>query len=116
MVVGVYRFELHLAAAGSLKQKRQIVRRIKERLRSRHNVAVSESEEFADLWQRAALSVVSLANRREPLDQLFEAVRREAEVNLPGHFIDAGCDFLELDETGFADDWDSDDGWEDAPS
>ena len=105
MVVGVYSFELHLPASGSLKQKRQVVRRVKERLRSRHNVAVSESEEYADLWQRAALTVVSLANRREPLEQLFEAVRRETEANLPGHWIDGFRDYLELDDGGFTEDW-----------
>ena len=53
MVVGIVRFELHLPAAQSLKDKRQVVRSMKERLRERVHASVAEVE-YQDLWQRAA--------------------------------------------------------------
>ncbi|HEX6851579.1 MAG TPA: DUF503 domain-containing protein [Candidatus Polarisedimenticolaceae bacterium] len=97
MTVGVLTFELHLPGARSLKDKRQIVRSLKERLRSRHNVAVSELEEHAELWQRATLAIVSVAGRRDPLERLFETVLAESESQVPGHVLSPSTEFLEGD-------------------
>ena len=60
MTIGIYTFELHLPMARSLKEKRQVFRRLKDRLRARYNVAVAESGDHAALWQRGSLTVVSL--------------------------------------------------------
>jgi uncharacterized protein YlxP (DUF503 family) len=95
VTIGVYTFELHLPGSRSLKSKRQVVKRLKDRLRSRHNIAVCESREHADLWQRAALVVVSVASDRDALDRLFEAIHREAEREVPGEIIETGMEFLD---------------------
>jgi uncharacterized protein YlxP (DUF503 family) len=42
LVVGVARFALRMPANRSLKEKRKVVRRVRDRVRSRHNVSVSE--------------------------------------------------------------------------
>lgn len=108
MTVGIYTFELHLDATRSLKAKRQILRRLKDRLRSRHNVAVSEISDHADLWQRAGLAVVSIAHNRDALTHLFEAVHREAERQIPGQVIETGREFLEAADAGpgtWSEDW-----------
>ena len=97
MTVGVLTFELHLPGARSLKDKRQIVRSLKERLRSRHNVAVVELEEHAERWQRASLAIVSVAGRRDPLERLFEKVLAESESQVPGHVLSPSTEFLEGD-------------------
>ncbi len=95
MIIGIYSFELHLAASRSLKNKRQVVRRLKDRLRSRYNIAISEMNEHSDKWQRAVLVVVSIAEGREPLTQLFEAIHREAERQVPGEVIETGSEFID---------------------
>jgi len=95
VTIGLLTFEIHLPQARSLKDKRQVLRSVKERLRSRHNVAVSELEEAADVWQRADLAVVSVATRRDVLQNLFEAIVREVEGQIPGHLVETGRDFLE---------------------
>jgi uncharacterized protein YlxP (DUF503 family) len=81
--------------ARSLKNKRQVIKRLKDRLRARYNVAVAEIGDHADLWQRGGLTVVSVASHRDALVQLFEAVHREAESHVPGHVIEAGTDFID---------------------
>ena len=108
MTIGVLTFELHLPQARSLKDKRQVVRSVKERLRSRHNVAVSELPEDADVWQRASIAVVSVAGVRDVLEVLFEAVVRETEAHVPGHLIETGRDYLEGADGGPG-------GWGDEP-
>ena len=100
MTIGVYTLEFHLPMARSLKDRRQVVRRLKDRLRARHNVAVSEQPQHADLWQRFGLIVVSIATNRDPLDRLFDTVQREAESLVPGQIIDASREFLDAEEGG----------------
>jgi uncharacterized protein YlxP (DUF503 family) len=109
VTVGVYTFELHLPQARSLKGKRRVVMRVKERIRSRFNAAVAEIGEHDGLWQRAGLIVVSVASDREALQRLFEAVRRDAELNTPGNLIATGTEFIDAADGGPAG-WSE--GWE----
>jgi len=108
MTVGVYTLEIHLPDSRSLKDKRQVVRRLKDRLRSRFNVSVAELEEHGGLWQRAGLMIAAVASRRDALERLFEAVHRESEQHVPGQVIDAGLEFLEGSDggpSGWGSDW-----------
>ena len=107
MTVGIYSFELHLPAARSLKDKRQVLRRLKDRLRAHHNIALAETGEHLELWQRAALTVVSVADRRESLERLFETVHREAQKYVPGEVIETGVEYLDGADGGVA-------GWSDS--
>jgi uncharacterized protein len=95
VTIGVLTVELHLPQARSLKDKRQVLRGVKDRLRARHNVAVSELEDNADRWQRAEVAVVSVASQRNVLESLFETIVREIESQIPGHLVETGRHFLE---------------------
>ena len=95
MTIGLLTFEIHLPQSRSLKDKRQVLRSVKERLRARHNVALCELEDGADLWQRASVAVVSVASRRDVLENLFEKIVRETEGQIPGHLVETGREFLE---------------------
>ena len=95
MTIGLLTFEIHLPQSRSLKDKRQVLRSVKDRLRSRHNVALCELEDGADVWQRASVAVVSVASRRDVLENLFETLIRETERRVPGHLIETGREFLE---------------------
>jgi uncharacterized protein YlxP (DUF503 family) len=107
VTIGVYTLELHLPGARSLKDKRQVFRRIKDRLRSRYNVAVSESAEHSNLWQRGEITVVSVSENRDSLVRLFESVFRDAESGVPGQVIEHGPEFVE--SGAGPDDWCEDD-------
>ena len=93
MPIGVLTLELHLPHAHSLKEKRMVVRSIKDRLRARFNVAVAELE-HQDLWQRALLGVVSISNDRKSLETLFDAIERESENMLGGDLVGAQLEFF----------------------
>ena len=69
--------ELHIEAAQSLKDKRQVVRSMKDRLRASFNVSVAELEP-SDLWNRATIGVVSVSDSRDYLDGLMKNVERQA--------------------------------------
>lgn len=59
MILGVCTFDLHIADSGSLKSKRQVLRSVKDRIRSRFNVSVAEVEDH-DLWQLGTLGVACI--------------------------------------------------------
>ena len=104
MTIGLYTFEMHLPLAQSLKNKRTVVKRLKDRLRARHNVSVVESEEHAELWQRAGIVIVSVASNEEVLVTLFRRIRQEAESLVPGDLSDHTTDFIDMLDGG-AGDW-----------
>jgi uncharacterized protein YlxP (DUF503 family) len=76
--VGIVRIDLHLPGARSLKDKRQVIRSLKDRIREQARAAVSEVE-YQDLWQRAALGVAVVAPDGGQARELLQAVRRIVE-------------------------------------
>ena len=69
--------EIRVEAAHSLKDKRQVTRSLKDRLRSSFNVSVAELEPSL-LWNRATIGVVSVSHSRDYLDGLMKNVERAA--------------------------------------
>lgn len=76
-VIAFLTLELHIEAAQSLKDKRQVVRSLKDRLRAHFNVAVAEIDSTT-LWNRATLGIVSISGSRDYLDGLMRNVERQA--------------------------------------
>ena len=68
------RLELELPFASSLKDKRQTLRSLKDRLR-RKNVSVVESGQ-QDLWQRATVEIALAAVSRGAAEEKREELRR----------------------------------------
>ena len=88
--------ELRIEAAQSLKDKRQVVRSLKDRLRASFNVSVAELDS-SSLWNRATVGVVSVSDSRDYLDGLMKNVERQAAriVNNGGAEItDSFVEFL----------------------
>jgi uncharacterized protein YlxP (DUF503 family) len=69
--------ELSIEAAQSLKDRRQVVRSVKDHLRNRFNVSVAELDS-AELWNRATIGIVSVSNSKDYLDGLMKNVERAA--------------------------------------
>lgn len=69
--------EIRIEGAQSLKDKRQVLRSLKDGLRARFNVSVAELESN-DLWQRATVGIVSVSSSRDYLEGLMQKVEREA--------------------------------------
>jgi uncharacterized protein YlxP (DUF503 family) len=86
--------ELRIEAAQSLKDKRQVVRSVKDRLRAHFNVAVAELD-ASGLWNRATLGVVSISDSRDYLDGLMKNVERQATRIANNGGADIADSFLE---------------------
>jgi uncharacterized protein len=73
MFVCVARLTLQIPESGSLKAKRQVVRRVTERVKARFNVAVAEVED-QDLWQKATVALAVVGNERAHVDEQMEKI------------------------------------------
>ena len=78
MLVKVLTVDLLIPGSSSLKEKRFVLKSLKERLRSRFNVSVAEVD-FQDKWQRTMLAVAIVGSDRESVDGTCSQVRRFVE-------------------------------------
>ena len=75
MVVGCLHVEFHVPDSHSLKDRRSVVKSLKERIRSRFGVAVAEVSE-TEHWQRAALGVAAVSGQRAEVERLLQEIVR----------------------------------------
>lgn len=93
MTIGLLTLEIHLPYAHSLKEKRMVVQRVKDRLRSKFNVAVAEVD-HQELWQRAVLAVASISSSETNLRQVLGGAQAESEHLLGGDLVNATIEIL----------------------
>ena len=93
MPVGVLTLEIQIPYAHSLKEKRAVVLKIRDRLRARFNVAVAELDD-QEAWQRATLGVVSISNSQALLESVFQQVLAESEKVLGEDVANHTLDFF----------------------
>lgn len=66
-------WDLEVLGARSLKEKRRVVKSLKERMRNRFNVSIAETSHH-DLWQRAELTACVVATDRAAADRALAQV------------------------------------------
>ena len=71
--VGIVAAELHFGEAGSLKDKRVFMRRVRDRLTRQHGATFAEIG-YQDLWQRSAVVAAVAASDLSVLEQRMSAV------------------------------------------
>ena len=91
MVVGTCTISLHIPESGSLKSKRWVLRRIKDRVRNKFNVSIAEVDDF-DLWQRATLGVAVVSKDGRFANQVISKVIDLVESDGNAHVIDIQTD------------------------
>jgi uncharacterized protein YlxP (DUF503 family) len=91
--------ELHIELAHSLKDRRQVVRSLKEKLRHGFNISVAELDE-AVTWQSATIGITAISRSRDYLTGLMKQVEDAAvriTNDLGAQVADSWCTFLEED-------------------
>ena len=70
-IVGRCEIDLFIENSHSLKEKRRIIKSLKERLKNQFNVAVCEYGDMS-LWQRSQIGIVSCGNERSIVDMTLK--------------------------------------------
>jgi uncharacterized protein YlxP (DUF503 family) len=97
MPIGLLTLEIHISDARSLKDKRQVLRSLKDRLRAHFNVAVSELD-HQDVWQRSRVGVVSISGDGKHLEESMSAIAAESERLLGRDLISQEIEYFEDSE------------------
>jgi uncharacterized protein YlxP (DUF503 family) len=91
MEVGLLQFTIRLRGCHSLKEKRHVVKSIKDKLRARFNVSIAEVDD-QDLWQTGVLGLAACGNDakriRSLLDKIVMMLRLHPTAELVDHQID----------------------------
>ena len=93
MVVGVIGWELEVFGCQSLKEKRQVVKSLKDRLHDRFNVSVAETGHH-DTWQRAELTAAVVATDRRQADSVLESLDGFVASEARARIIDSYRSFV----------------------
>ena len=91
--IGVLTMELRIDQAHSLKEKRHVVKSLKERLRGKFNVSVSEIED-QDVHNSAVIAAAIVSSSRDFASQVLRAVEDEAESQLGPMLIRSNLEWL----------------------
>ena len=92
-VIGVLTLELRLQNSHSLKDKRHVVQSLKDRLRSKFNVAVAEID-CQELWQRGVVAAVTVSSDHVFAEKVLRSVEDEAAAILGGELVDSTVEWL----------------------
>jgi uncharacterized protein YlxP (DUF503 family) len=97
MPIAQLTLEIRIDHARSLKDRRQVVRSLKDQLRQGFNISVSELDE-AVTWQSATIGVAAISNSRDYLRGQIEEVERAAQRmvrELGAEVADSWWDFVD---------------------
>lgn len=93
MTVGLATFELHVNGCQSLKDKRRVVKSLKDRLHQRFNVSVAETN-YHDHWQRTELACCVVSTERRHAASVLSAVDQFIEGVALVRIIDTTTNYL----------------------
>ncbi|KPK39325.1 MAG: hypothetical protein AMJ78_08645 [Omnitrophica WOR_2 bacterium SM23_29] len=73
MAVGILTIELRMPGNSSLKEKRMVVKSLKDKIRQRFNVSIAEIDDH-DKWQLATFGIAYIGTDKTHVDQALSKV------------------------------------------
>ena len=98
MIVAVALFELHIPYAQSLKEKRMVMRSMRDKLRNRFEISAGEVA-MQDLHQRGRIALSFVALDHTSAESLLERIRGFVESNSDGMLNGWTSEMVDFDET-----------------
>ncbi|MTI46997.1 DUF503 domain-containing protein [Sporosalibacterium faouarense] len=91
MIIGACTLELMIYEANSLKEKRQVIKSIVERIKSRYNVSIAEVG-LNDIWRSAVLGIACVSNdtihAKKMISSVIKFIDRDGRVEIIRHEIE----------------------------
>jgi uncharacterized protein YlxP (DUF503 family) len=92
MVIASITWELEILGAQSLKEKRSVVKSLKDRLHDRFNVSAAETA-HNDLWQRAQITACVVSNDAKVAESVLQEADKLVASEYRARIIDAVLTF-----------------------
>jgi len=92
MIIGLLSLEIHFPYSQSLKDKRQELNSLKDRIRKKYNVALAELD-YQDTWQRTKIGIVTLNSQPAVVENILAKILRDVEDHVNGDVLKADVSF-----------------------
>ena len=73
MIVGILQLELRIVESHSLKEKRMVLKSLKDRLRQKFNISISEIG-LQDVWQGSVIGIAAIGTDKRYVNGLLSSV------------------------------------------
>lgn len=93
MVVGISSIEVYFSDTHSLKDKRQAIKKIVEKTRTKFNISIMEVEQ-SNLWQRASIGFSVVGVKKDHVSTAIESVCKYVESLYIGQVIDTRTEII----------------------
>jgi uncharacterized protein len=93
VAIAALTLEIHLDDAHSLKDKRQVIKSLKDKLRHRLNVSVAETD-YQDQWKLSEIVVVAVASSRQVAENTLRSAEDLASRHLGGCLTNSTIEWL----------------------
>jgi uncharacterized protein YlxP (DUF503 family) len=91
MLIGVCTVDVHLPQSGSLKNKRVIIKSLKDRIKKNFNVSISEID-YYELWQRSLLGIAIVSQdvkfAHQVLSKVVDFIRSDARIEMIDYHLE----------------------------
>jgi len=93
VTIGALQLDLLIPGAQSLKDKRRVIKSLKERLHNRFNCSVAEID-FQDTWRRSRLAVCIIGNDVRHVNSQLSSVVAYVAANSAAELADYRIEML----------------------
>ena len=93
MIIAVLEIDFYLHDSQSLKDKRTILRAIKDRIGKKFNVSIAEVD-FQDKWQRSRIGIVQVGSDFKYLEKNINSIFKIIDSNTSGEIIKHSLEFI----------------------
>ena len=92
MFIGYLSLSLFIPQSSSLKDRRQVLNSLRDKLRNRFNISFAQEE--SDKWQRANISIVAVNPSKAHLEKVFSAIEKMLNTLSAVQVLDSQQEFL----------------------
>jgi len=93
MIIGALTVDVYIQSSASLKEKRIVLKSLKDKVRKKYNVSIAEID-FQDKWQRARLGIVQVGNDYNYIQKNIDAIFNLIESQNSLVIIDHNFEFI----------------------
>lgn len=73
MIIGILTIEIMIYDSNSLKEKRMVIKSIKDKIKNKYNIAIAELD-FIDKWQRSKIGIVTIGNEYSHIENSLQKI------------------------------------------
>ena len=93
MIVGICKFRLHIAGSHSLKEKRHVLRKLKDNIRNKFPVSIAEVDEH-DYWQSAVIGLSIVGKDKKFVDSEINKVLNAVKQMYLAEIVDEEVEII----------------------